>query len=134
MNAENRERQTPERVERWDVVDSTNQTVARRLDAFAADLRCASLNKHGSQDGFDGPFRSVRLVELREGEAIAEASRILPSTDRYVRCSVELVEELIAAASEPITIQITRDDGTGELWFTAKRHDCPHAAPDGGAG
>ena len=61
------------RVERWDVIDSEGQTVARRLDAFAADLRCATLNKYGNDIGgplFKGPFRVVRLVELREGERL----------------------------------------------------------------
>jgi hypothetical protein len=47
--------------------------------------------------------------------------------EQYVRCSREFVAELLAAPSQPVTIQIETRRGN-ELHFSATRHDCPDAS------
>lgn len=44
----------------------------------------------------------------------------------FVRVYESLVQQLRAAPSEPVTLQIEERDGR-ELRFTATRHDCPNA-------
>lgn len=47
---------------------------------------------------------------------------------RHVLVADELVDQLKAAPSEPVTLQIEEREG-GELWFLATRHECPEADP-----
>ena len=50
--------------------------------------------------------------------------------ERFVRVDERLVDQLRAAPSEPVTVQIEDREG-GELFMVFTRHDCPHPA-DGG--
>ena len=50
--------------------------------------------------------------------------------EKMVRVSAELVEQLKAAPSQPVTLQIEEREGD-ELQFILTRHDCPNdAAPN----
>lgn len=62
-------------------------------------------------------------ARVRELEGAVEQLTPDPR-ERFVRCSVEIVEQMKSAASQPVTLQVT-ERSNGELYFVATRHDCP---------
>ena len=47
--------------------------------------------------------------------------------ERYVRCSEEIVAQLLAEPSQPVTLKVEGRSGN-ELQFILTRHDCPEVA------
>lgn len=75
------------------------------------DFDCACLTPKLKMDGH------LTCFSLRPGE-------------KMVRVSVQIVEQLTAAPSQPVTLQI-EDRGGEELQFILTRHDCPSAPLSG---
>lgn len=86
---------------------------------------------HDSCDLEDGVRDVARIISTLAAEVERVKGLLMAPDDgtHFVRVSTEMLAELERAASQPVTLRITRRD-TGELDMIAERHDCATARAD----